>query len=202
FLLADGWHGGDLHATLSTVAARTFHRVSVDGDTSPNDTLFLLANERRAAPERAVAEPLERVSVALARQLAADGEGASRLVTIEVRGAPEETAAARVGRTIATSMLTKTAIAGRDPNWGRLVAAAGRCGIAFDPGRTRVWVGGVEVFSDGRPHPEREAEASRHLQHDECVVLGVDLGVGEASADVWTCDLTADYVRINADYRT
>ncbi|MGC6486290.1 MAG: bifunctional ornithine acetyltransferase/N-acetylglutamate synthase, partial [Planctomycetota bacterium] len=125
-----------------------------------------------------------------------------RLVTVEVRGAPDPAAAARVGRTIATSPLVKTAVAGRDPNWGRVVAAAGRAGVPFAPAAARVWVGDVEVYAGGAPLPERERAASRHLQEQARVVLGIDLGVGGAQADVWTCDLTADYVRINADYRT
>ena len=199
FLLTDGTPAGPtLAAALSDVSDHSFHRVTVDGDTSPNDSLFLVAGGGAAvAPEQ-----LRGVAVDLAMEIAADGEGASRLITVEVRGAPDAAAAARVGRTIATSPLVKTAVAGRDPNWGRVVAAAGRSGVPFDPGAARVWVGDVEVFAAGAPLPEREAAASAHLQQEERVVLGISLGAGDAGADVWTCDLTADYVRINADYRT
>ncbi len=196
FLLTDG--AAASRDALREVADRSFHRVTVDGDTSPNDSLFLMASG--AAPDAAAA--LCEVAADLAQQVAADGEGASRLVTIEVRGAPDDDAAARVGRVIATSPLVKTAIAGRDPNWGRLVAAAGRSGVAFDPGRARVWVGAAEVFRTGAPLPAHDAAGSRHLQGDERILLGIDLGVGSGEADVWTCDLTADYVRVNADYRT
>lgn len=195
FLLTDGTADTD---SLRHVADRTFHRVTVDGDTSPNDSLFVMAS---GTGGDATAD-LRQVSTNLSQQIAGDGEGASRLITIEVRGAPDEQAATRVGRVIATSPLVKTAVAGRDPNWGRIVAAAGRSGVTFDPDRARVWVGSVEVFTHGVPLPEREAEGSRHLQQDERVVLGIDLGAGEAEADVWTCDLTAEYVSINADYRT
>ncbi len=196
FLLTDGAAAST--AALRRVADRSFHRVTVDGDTSPNDSLFLMSGGAAKDAEPSLCE----VAASLAQQVAADGEGASRLVTVEVRGAPDDDAAARVGRVIATSPLVKTAVAGRDPNWGRLLAAAGRSGVGFDPENARVWVGAAEVFRHGVPLPEREADGSRHLQEDERVVLGVDLGVGAGSADVWTCDLTAEYVRVNADYRT
>ena len=199
FLLTDGGAGeGSLEGALRTVADRSFHRVTVDGDTSPNDSLFLMATGARGD----AGGLLTPLAAGLAQLVAADGEGASRLVTVEVRSAPDEAAATRVGRTVATSPLVKTAVAGRDPNWGRILAAAGRSGVPFDAMRARVWVGGTEVYTCGVPRPEREADASRHLQQDQRVVLGVDLGAGDCGADVWTCDLTADYVRINADYRT
>jgi glutamate N-acetyltransferase/amino-acid N-acetyltransferase len=123
-------------------------------------------------------------------------------VTVQVRGARSEAEAAQVGRTIATSPLVKTAVAGLDPNWGRILAAAGRAGVPFAVPSTRVWVGPAEVFRDGTPHPENEALAHRHLHDEQEVMLGIHLGVGTAEADVWTCDLTKAYVQINADYRT
>jgi len=199
FLLTDGSADAEV---LRTVADRSFHRVTVDGDTSPNDSLFVMASGAATGADADATSALQHVSTDLAQQIAADGEGASRLITIEVRGAPDEAAATRVGRVIATSPLVKTAVAGRDPNWGRIVAAAGRADVPFDPAGARVWVGRTEVFVAGVPLPEREAEGSRHLQEDERVVLGIDLGVGGAGADVWTCDLTAEYVKVNADYRT
>jgi glutamate N-acetyltransferase/amino-acid N-acetyltransferase len=201
FLLTDGRSEATATAPLlQRVADRSFHRVTVDGDTSPNDTLMLLASGRTAAPD------LEATVTALAQQLArtiaADGEGATRLITVEVRGARDEADAAHVGRVIATSPLVKTAVAGRDPNWGRILSAAGRAGVAFDAARARVWVGAADVYSGGRPHPQNEGEAHGHLVDAVQVVLGVDLAVGSAGADVWTCDLTKDYVQINADYRS
>jgi len=119
-----------------------------------------------------------------------------------VTGAPSEAAAAHVARTIATSPLTKTAVHGRDPNWGRILAAAGRAGVPFDPDQARVWIGDADVFSNGKPHPENEEDAHLHLLQKHEVHLGVDLAAGDASAEAWTCDFSADYVRINADYRS
>jgi glutamate N-acetyltransferase/amino-acid N-acetyltransferase len=204
FLLTDG-HSADAAATqamLRRVADRSFHRVTVDGDTSPNDTLLLLAAGQTAPAPTALESTLTELGQQLARTIAADGEGATRLMTIEVRGARTEAEATLVGRIIATSPLVKTAVAGRDPNWGRILSAAGRAGITFPAERARVWVGPADVYSGGKPHPENEPEAHRHLVDETLVVLGVDLAVGTASADVWTCDFTKDYVQINADYRS
>ncbi|MBK8978569.1 MAG: bifunctional glutamate N-acetyltransferase/amino-acid acetyltransferase ArgJ [Planctomycetes bacterium] len=191
-----------LDALCRRVVARSFHRITIDGDTSPNDTVVLWTGARPTAGGEPLATALERVAARLCRQIAADGEGATRLVTVQVRGAASEDDAARVGRTIATSPLVKTAIAGRDPNWGRILSAAGRTGVAIRVERAAVWIGDTFVFERGEPFPEREPAAWRHLNEQREVTIGVDLGVGDAQADVWTCDLTADYVRINADYRT
>jgi glutamate N-acetyltransferase/amino-acid N-acetyltransferase len=202
FLLTDGAIA-DGHATealLRRAADRSFHRVTVDGDTSPNDTLVLLASGARDG--RDLEATVTHLSQDLARMLAADGEGATRLCTIEVRGARTEAEAAHVGRVIATSPLVKTAVAGRDPNWGRILSAAGRAGVAFPAELARVWIGTADVYSGGNPHPENEPRAHRHLVEDTLVTLGVDLAVGAAGADVWTCDFTKDYVQINADYRS
>jgi glutamate N-acetyltransferase / amino-acid N-acetyltransferase len=172
----------------SSTAAATQHPKSKASWTDSHDDVL----------ERAVLE----VSQELCRTIAADGEGATRLVTVQVRGAPDDLAAAQAARTIATSPLTKTAVHGRDPNWGRIVAAAGRSGVVFDPERARVWIGKADVFSEGRPHPENEPEAHLHLLNNHEVILGIDLAAGKGRADVWTCDFSADYVRINADYRS
>src|SRR5262249_600738 len=201
FVLADAAPGGDLRALLAAAADASFHRVTVDGDTSPNDTLLLWAGGPACAPAP-FARALAEVGQELARSIARDGEGNSRLITVEVRGAADEAEAARVGRTIATRPPVKTAVAGRDPNWGRILWAAGRCGVPFDAARVRVWVGSAEVYSRGVPHPEREGEAHQHLVEQREIVLGIDLARGQAQADVWSCDLTKDYVQINADYRT
>ena len=201
FMLADAAPGPGLEPLLRVAADRSFHRVTIDGDTSPNDTLILWAGGAHCA-----AAPFEQAITGLgqqlARSIAKDGEGASRLITVEVRGAADEAEANLVGRTIATSPLVKTAIAGLDPNWGRILSAAGRCGVPFDAEKARVWVGPAEVYCHGVPYPEREQLAHQHLVEHKEVVLGVDLGRGEAQADIWTCDLTKDYVQINADYRT
>ncbi|MEO6593422.1 MAG: bifunctional glutamate N-acetyltransferase/amino-acid acetyltransferase ArgJ [Planctomycetota bacterium] len=204
FLLTDG-RIGDARGTpalLQRVADRSFHRTTVDGDTSPNDTLFLFASGKHNSNPTELEAVLTTLAQQLARRIAADGEGCTRLITVQVRGARNEREATDVGRTIATSPLVKTAVAGLDPNWGRILSAAGRTSVPFVAESARVWVGSADVYSDGKPHPENEAAAHRHLADSDQVVLGVDLGVGNASADVWTCDLTKDYVQINADYRT
>lgn len=200
FLATDAELGEDPLALLRRVADRSFHRTTVDGDTSPNDTVILLGTGEVTRP---VDEgELTAVAQRLARSIAADGEGATRLVTIRVSEAPSEAAAAEVGRTIATSPLVKTAIAGRDPNWGRIVAAAARAGIPFDPEQARLEIGGACVYEAGIPHPEAEEAAWKHLAEEREIELALSLGAGSAAADVWTCDLTAEYVRINAEYRT
>lgn len=204
FLLTDARTGatGTMANLLQRLAARSFHRVTVDGDTSPNDTLLLLASGRTATGSSEAEEALTTIGCRLARQIAADGEGATRLITVQVRGARSEDEAVQTGRVIATSPLVKTAVAGRDPNWGRILSAAARAGVVFAPESARVWIGSIDVFVAGKPLPQNEPLASKHLVDEREVVLGIDLGVGRAGADVWTCDLTGDYVQINADYRT
>jgi len=208
FLLTDGPQIKDVKSVLRGIADKSFHRLTVDGDTSPNDTVLLWNSRLASAPqpsptsEELVVRSVLDVSQELCRMIAADGEGATRLVTVQVQGAPTEEAAAHVARTIATSPLTKTAVHGRDPNWGRILAAAGRAGIEFDPRNARVWIGEADVYSDGKPHPENESTAHLHLLNNHEVILGVDLAAGTASAEAWTCDFSADYVRINADYRS
>ncbi|MCC6673237.1 MAG: bifunctional glutamate N-acetyltransferase/amino-acid acetyltransferase ArgJ [Planctomycetes bacterium] len=205
FLLADALPAHDLALVLRGAVDRTFHRVTVDGDTSPNDTVLLWCNpERRlqGAVEDPLAQGAEQVGRELCRMIAADGEGATRRITVQVQGAPSERDAAHVGRVIATSPLVKTAVHGRDPNWGRILAAAGRSGVAIDVANARIWIGGADLYSGGRPHPENEPAAHAHMRDDKDVILGVDLASGPHQAEVWTCDYSADYVRINADYRS
>lgn len=205
YLLTDGPLPHDAHATLKRLADQSFHRLTVDGDTSPNDTVLLWSSRGPASlatQEAACVSALVEVSQELCRLIAADGEGATRLVTVQVTGAPSEQAASSVARTIATSPLIKTAIHGRDPNWGRILAAAGRAGVEFDTDKARVWIGDADVYSNGKPHPENEQEAHLHLLQKHEVVIGVDLAAGSAGAEAWTCDFSADYVRINADYRS
>ncbi len=209
FLLTDGPQIKDTNAFLRSVAAKSFHRLTVDGDTSPNDTVLLwnsrggaTSSAQSPAHEDIQARSILEVSQELCRAIAADGEGATRLITVQVTGAPSAEIAATVARTIATSPLMKTAVHGRDPNWGRILAAAGRSGVEFDTDRARVWIGEADVFSNGKPHPENEPVAHLHLLNNHEVILGVDLAIGNASAEAWTCDFSADYVRINADYRS
>jgi glutamate N-acetyltransferase / amino-acid N-acetyltransferase len=198
-----------LQRTLREVISRTFNAISIDGDTSTNDTLLVLANGASGAPtikagstaHRAFAKALEEVCQSLALQIVADGEGAQRVIEIEVRGAKTESAARRVAETIATSPLVKTAFAGGDPNWGRVFAAAGRAGVKFDPDRVDIHMAGIPVLRRGQPVDFNERAASNRLLEKE-VQVTVNLHAGRSTARYWTCDFTAEYVRINASYRT
>jgi len=198
-----------LQKTLRDVASRTFNCISVDGDTSTNDTLLVLANGQAGAPpiqagtsaHRAFANALEEICHSLALQIVADGEGAQRVIEIEVRHAKTEAEARRIAQTIATSPLVKTAFAGGDPNWGRVFAAAGRSGVKFDPKRVDIHLAGIPVLSRGQPLDFNERAASNRLLEKQVQVV-IDLRAGSASTRFWTCDFTAEYVRINASYRT
>jgi glutamate N-acetyltransferase/amino-acid N-acetyltransferase len=198
-----------LQKTLRDVTTRTFNAISIDGDTSTNDTLLVLANGASGAPRikagtaahRSFAKSLEQVCHSLALQIVADGEGAQRVIQIEVRGAKTESAARQIARTIATSPLVKTAFAGGDPNWGRIFAAAGRAGVKFDPSRVDIHMAGIPVLRRGQPLDFNEREASNRLLQREVMVV-MNLHAGRASTRYWTCDFTAEYVRINASYRT
>jgi glutamate N-acetyltransferase / amino-acid N-acetyltransferase len=198
-----------LQKTLREVTTRTFNSISIDGDTSTNDTLLVLANgeagtasiKRGTRAHRAFTAALEEVCHSLALQIVADGEGAQRVIEILVRGAKTEAGARRIAETIATSPLVKTAFAGGDPNWGRVFAAAGRAGVPFDPSRVDIRMAGIDVLSRGKPLDFNERAASNRLLAEHVPIV-VDLHAGRESARYWTCDFTAEYVRINASYRT
>jgi glutamate N-acetyltransferase/amino-acid N-acetyltransferase len=196
-----------LQRALAAVTDVTFNAITVDGECSTNDCVFALANGASgvAVSESDYAllvEALRQVCEPLAVGIVRGGEGATKLVTVEVTGAATAVEAKRAARAISNSPLVKTAVHGADPNWGRLVAVAGRAGVAFDLDRARVQIGDVELFAGGRPYDERAARASEHLQQRD-VRLCVDLGTGgSGTARMWTCDLSADYVKINAEYRT
>jgi glutamate N-acetyltransferase/amino-acid N-acetyltransferase len=198
-----------LRRALGAAVERSFNRLSVDGDMSTNDTVLALASGASGAAvdeahESAFTAALTAVCASLARQVARDGEGATRLVELRVTGAASERQAHRVGDAIARSPLVKTAIHGGDPNWGRVLAAAGASGEPVEPGRVRLWFGGaddVQLLERGLPLAFDDARASALLREDPAV-LRLDLGLGDAAAVVWTCDLSAEYVRINADYTT
>lgn len=197
-----------LQSALHRAVARSFNRVTVDGDTSTNDMVLLLAggsgtvdiSEPGPAFED-FAEALTRVCTYLAREIARDGEGATKLVEVAVQGAASDDDAECVARTIAESPLVKTALFGCDPNWGRILAAAGRSGVQFDPDRARVCIGTIEVYAEGTSRPFDRDAAHEYLTEEEVRIV-VDLGSGSASATVWTCDFSYDYVRINAEYHT
>jgi len=198
-----------LRGALAAVVGPTFNSITVDGDTSTNDTVALFASgasgarieNARSAGYRQFVRALQRVCHSLALQIVADGEGARHVIEMDVRGAPDDRAAARVARTIADSPLVKTALAGADPNWGRILAAAGRAGVAFDPERAAITLAGVPVFRRGRPLPFDEKFVHERMSRQEYSVR-VDLGAGRGRARMWTCELSEGYVRINADYRT
>jgi glutamate N-acetyltransferase / amino-acid N-acetyltransferase len=198
---------------LSAVAPRTFNSITVDGDTSTNDTLFLLANGASGSPTLRAetgdygrfVKVLENVCRDLALAIVTDGEGATRVAEIEIRGAPSDTLAEQVARTIATSPLVKTALAGGDPNWGRILAAAGRAplprGAGFDPLRVEIRLAGTTVCRRGEAYFFDENSVHQKLL-ERYVPVVVDLKSGRGRATVWTCDLTTEYVHINADYRS
>ncbi len=192
----------ELGAMLRRAVERSFHRITVDGDTSTNDAVYLLASGRAGgfpAPlaERAVADVARELAIAIAR----DGEGATKLIRVRAGGAANPADALAVARTVASSLLVRTAVAGGDPNWGRIVAAAGRSGVSFDLDRLEVRAGGVPLYARGRPAgTDREAQAAAFAGPE--VLIEVDLGRGEAAEEFFTCDLTERYVQINARYTT
>jgi glutamate N-acetyltransferase/amino-acid N-acetyltransferase len=196
-----------LQRALTAVNDVTFNAITVDGECSTNDCVFVMANGASGVTlEEAdfdlLVEALRRVCEPLAIGIVRGGEGATKLVTVEVTDAATNEEARRAARAIANSPLVKTAVHGADPNWGRLVAVAGRAGVEFNLDRARVQIGDVELFAGGRPFDERAALASEHLQGRD-VTLRVALGTGNAgAARMWTCDLSAEYVKINAEYRT
>ena len=196
-----------LRAILKRAVESSYNRLSVDGDTSTNDTLLLLANGasgvRPEAGETArVEEKIAAVCQQLARSIARDGEGAKKFVTIEVTGAPGDDAATRLARAIANSPLVKTAIAGADPNWGRILSAAGNAGVVFDPSKTDIRMQGVVVCRSGLAAPFSEAELKEKLDAPEVHIRFTIRGKSKGEARFWTCDLTHGYIDINASYRT
>jgi len=196
-----------LRRMLRRAVERSYNRLSVDGDTSTNDTLVLLANGasgvRPDAKEMAtVEERIARLAEDLARSIARDGEGARKLITILVSGASTDDAAARLARSIANSPLVKTAVAGSDPNWGRILSAAGNAGVAFDPRKTDIDMQGVPVCRGGLAARFSEAELKRKLDAPECEIRLALRSQGKGQARFWTCDFTEGYIRINASYRT
>ncbi len=195
-----------LDRALGEAVNDTFNAITVDGECSTNDCVMLLANGAGGgvvdeASYGVFVDGLRTVCRELALGIVRGGEGATKLVTVTVTGARSADQARRTAKAIANSLLVKTAIHGGDPNWGRLIAVAGRAGVAFDLSRASVRIGPAVLFEDGRPHDEAAPRAAEYLKRKE-IDLSLDLGVGNATSTVWTCDLSAEYVRINADYRT
>jgi glutamate N-acetyltransferase/amino-acid N-acetyltransferase len=203
---------------LSRAADRSFNQITVDGDTSTNDTLIALANGESRTPAITEmgpeAEKLEAMLTAvcqhLAKAIARDGEGATCLIEVQVSGAPDEKAARQVAKTIVGSSLVKSAIFGRDPNWGRIAAAAGRSGVPFEQETLRIQLGDFLLMENGQPLPFDRAAASAYLKaaatgaylKEDTVLILVSIGNGSGSGTAWGCDLSYDYVKINAEYTT
>jgi glutamate N-acetyltransferase / amino-acid N-acetyltransferase len=199
----------DLHSALKDITNQTFNMITVDGDTSTNDMVLVLANGLAGNDKLTKDHPdwalfkagLKLVSEELAKKIARDGEGATKLVEVQVNGAYSHEAARAVGKSIISSNLVKTAIYGTDPNWGRIVTAIGYSGIPVEPNKLKVAIGPYKVFENGLPSPIVEEEVKEYLEL-ETVRIIVELNQGEESATAWGCDLTYDYVKINASYRT
>jgi glutamate N-acetyltransferase/amino-acid N-acetyltransferase len=198
-----------LHKALVSAVGESLNRITVDGDTSTNDCAVVLAGGTSGAPEiteegpdyEAFRDALVKVARRLARMLVRDGEGVTRVAEVRVEGARSSADADRVARVVAESPLVKTALHGGDPNWGRILAAAGRAGVKVDGDRVSIWIGDVWVAENGvaREYEEKTAAAA---MEDDPVRIRVHLGDGDATGWMWTSDLSTAYVDINAHYRT
>jgi glutamate N-acetyltransferase/amino-acid N-acetyltransferase len=196
-----GW----LQSALRTMTTRTFNSITVDSDTSTSDTLMVAATGASGVDvtgNAAFESALEGVLRDLAHQIVRDGEGATKFVEIQVTGAASDADAKKAGLAVANSPLVKTAIAGEDPNWGRIVMAIGKSGADADRDRLSIWFGEIQVASNGWVSPDYLEEDGQAYMKREDIVIGFDLGLGDGTATVWTCDLTHGYIEINADYRS
>lgn len=204
----------DAHSALLAAVDESFHCISVDGHMSTNDTVILLANGAAGADGNSSAPPLSgkglddfrttlfEVCEDLAQSIPADGEGATHLVTVEVHGCRTRPDALKISKTIADSPLVKTAIAGADPNWGRIVSAAGYAGVQFDPSKVTLYLNGLLLYERGAPVDFNPEAVSKSIAGDRDTSIVLILEEGKAAARFWTTDLTAEYVRLNADYTT
>lgn len=200
---------GNADTLLRSVVATTFNMISIDNDTSTSDTVVLIANGAAGGPPftpgaagwDALHATVEAVAQYLAKELARDGEGATKLIEARITGAATREDAVAAARTITASPLVKSAVYGNDPNWGRILMAVGRSGAAVNLSNVRVSIGGIPMYDDGKPLPLDDA-ATRAALAGPDVVLHADLGMGAAEATAWGCDLTENYVKINAEYTT
>ncbi len=202
FVLTDAKLEQDvLREAFVGIVNRTFNAVTVDGDTSTNDMAVILANGAAGETDSGEAvDAIESVMRDLARAIARDGEGATKLLTVKVTGAPSESDALAAAKTVAGSSLFKAAVYGNDPNWGRILAALGRSGVTFEPLNTKVSIQGIPVF-DGTPLEFDRKAASSAMRESE-VIVACDLDAGTGVGEAWGCDLTEGYVKINAEYTT
>jgi glutamate N-acetyltransferase/amino-acid N-acetyltransferase len=209
FLLTDApvW-GNDLQDILSDAVDRTFNCLSVEGHESTNDTVLLLSSTAAAEPIlrgddlTAFVEMVRSACESLTRAIAEDGEGSTHFITIDVQGCASASDARAIARAVADSPLVKTAIHGADPNWGRIVSAAGYAGVPFEEDDLSLWINDVAVYQNGAPVPYDETALAQQLKSQREVQLRLALASGPAAIRFWTCDLTAEYVRLNADYTT
>ena len=207
----------DAQAALSSASQQSYNRIVVDGDTSTNDTVLLLANGSsgvEVSGDSALREfqaALNALAQYLAQAVVRDGEGVTKFVTLDIINAESEAAAERIGQTIGASVLTKSAFYGSDANWGRIVAAAGRAGTAFEPDGSSLWVAagealpaderGLQIFSGGMPTDYQEADAAA-IMKEPSITFTLDCGLGGGRATIWTCDISHEYISINGDYRS
>ena len=198
-----GVDAGIWQGMVRRAVQRSFNAITVDGDTSTNDTVLAfaagdpLAEQHHPALEQGLTHAMQQLAQAIAR----DGEGATCLIEVQVEGAVDEAAALQVARTVCGSSLVKTAIHGRDPNWGRIVAASGRSGVTFDPEAVALWIGSHQLMAGGQPL-EFDRQAASDVLRQKDVPIRLSLGDGSGSSQAWGCDLSDQYVRINADYTT
>ncbi|QDV33913.1 bifunctional glutamate N-acetyltransferase/amino-acid acetyltransferase ArgJ [Tautonia plasticadhaerens] len=198
---------GTLQGILSEAVEETFNCISVEGHTSTNDSVLMLSGARGELPLRGAdltlfAGMVREACESLSRMIPDDGEGATHLITVEVRGCRDRDQARQVARAVADSPLVKTAIHGADPNWGRIVSAAGYSGVMFDESELSLDLDGVPLYRDGAPVAFDAAAVSDRIKNNREVTITLTLKQGDASIRFWTCDLTAEYVRLNADYTT
>lgn len=201
----------ELQKALGKGVDRTFNRITIDGDTSTNDMVLVMANGTAENPwidgdspdeQQAFQEALEYVLKDLALQIVSDGEGATKAITIRVCGAKEDKDAEKIARTIATSSLVKTAFFGEDANWGRIIAAMGRSGVKFSPERIDIAFGDVMIVKNGSAVGREAEQAATKILKEKNISVSIDLHDGGGCGEIYTCDLSLDYVKINADYRS
>jgi len=201
---------GLLQAMLSEAVAGSFNRITVDSDTSTSDTVLAFAtgaggaviDDAASHAARAFADALSSLCLELAHAVVKDGEGCTKFVAVTVTGAQDDASAGRIAKAIADSPLVKTAVAGEDANWGRVVMAVGKAGEPADRDRLSIWFGDVRVAVDGARDPDYSEAAASTVMRAAQITIRVDIGLGDGEATVWTCDLTREYVAINGDYRT
>ena len=211
FLVTDApIYRDELRSILEEAVEKSFNMITIDGDTSTNDTVICLANglakgeliRRESVQGKCLAEALGHVCMKLAQMVVRDGEGATKFVEIRVNKAADRGEAKAIAKAIANSLLVKTAFFGQDPNWGRILSAAGSCGVDFDPNVADLYLGEVRVFSQGLPEKGNWEEQAIQVMRQEAFSVTLCLNSGNNDVSVWTCDLSHDYVRINAAYRT